>query len=307
MLLFGMPSSTRDLVSQTCFAIATRHAAGEISAEVAVMEMLLATEDAALLERVLSSQELPVGQQEAAKLRSLVADNRKAVSQIAASLRVQPSHPQPSASESVALVETRQLFDQLVADSEEASVAMYSLGNASILEAATAEIIDVLTRAAMLTPSTRVLDLGCGIGRMEVALASQVASIDGIDLSPAMVAVARRRCAELHNVRITEASGRDLVQFTDRSIDLVVAIDCFPYVVGAGPALTTALFAEIARVLRGAGELFLCNFSYRDDLLRDRADVTALAALHGFRIHTLGEQPFRLWNGALFRLQRLAV
>jgi ubiquinone/menaquinone biosynthesis C-methylase UbiE len=181
---------------------------------------------------------------------------------------------------------------------------MYSLGNARILEAATREIVDELLRAELLTPKTRVLDVGCGIGRMEVSLASRVAGIDGVDLSPAMVAVARRRCAHLDNVRITQASGRDLAQFGDRCMDLVLAIDCFPYVVSAGDPLVETLLAEIARVLRSEGELFLCNFSYRDDLARDRADVNALASQYGFKVVVLGEQPFRLWNGALFRLAR---
>jgi hypothetical protein len=97
MVRLDMPRPTHDPAVEACFAIASRCAAGEISAQVAVMEMLLATEDVAVLECVLSSPELPVAPHQAAKLSQLVSDNRAGLSQIASSLRVQANHPPPSA------------------------------------------------------------------------------------------------------------------------------------------------------------------------------------------------------------------
>lgn len=44
-------------------------------------------------------------------------------------------------------------------------------------------------------PRTRVLDVGCGVGRWSRLLASRGASVTGVDLSPTMIAEAERRAA----------------------------------------------------------------------------------------------------------------
>jgi SAM-dependent methyltransferase len=44
-------------------------------------------------------------------------------------------------------------------------------------------------------PGTKALDLGCGVGRWSRRLAARGARVTGVDLSPAMVAEARRRAA----------------------------------------------------------------------------------------------------------------
>ena len=45
-------------------------------------------------------------------------------------------------------------------------------------------------------PGTRVLDVGCGVGRWSRILARRGAQVTGIDLSPTMIAQARRRAAQ---------------------------------------------------------------------------------------------------------------
>ena len=91
-----------------------------------------------------------------------------------------------------------------------------------------------------------VLDLGCGTGLMGRALEGRTGRLAGCDLSPAMLALARR--TGLYD-RLEEA---DLVAFLAAepagSADLIVAADVFIYLGDLDPAL-----AGIARVLRPGG------------------------------------------------------
>jgi len=60
-----------------------------------------------------------------------------------------------------------------------------------------------------LTPAfapRRALDFGCGVGRLVIPLARRCAEVVGVDVSPAMLAEARRNCEQggLANVTLTE-------------------------------------------------------------------------------------------------------
>src|ERR1700732_1480074 len=46
-----------------------------------------------------------------------------------------------------------------------------------------------------VTAGTRVLDVGCGVGRWSRLLAARGAQVTGVDLSPTMIHEARRRAA----------------------------------------------------------------------------------------------------------------
>ena len=109
-------------------------------------------------------------------------------------------------------------------DGAGAAVALYSLGSPALLDRATAEIAARLREWQLLGPDVVALDIGCGIGRIERALASEVAAITGIDLSPAMVGEARRRAAGLANVEFLCTGGGDLSALVGRCFGLVQRI-----------------------------------------------------------------------------------
>jgi ubiquinone/menaquinone biosynthesis C-methylase UbiE len=149
-----------------------------------------------------------------------------------------------------------------------------------------------------------VLDIGCGIGRIELAVAPRVAAITAIDVSAHMIDEARRRCRDLANVNFQQCDGRTLTGFDDRSFDLILTIDSLPYMFAADPEIPARHLRDCARLLRSDGMLLILNFSYRGDEEADRRDVARLADAHGFTIVRLGTRDFSLWDGLSFLLRR---
>jgi SAM-dependent methyltransferase len=286
-------------------AILQRCEAGAISPAVALMEMLIETEDDALVGRALEAAATSRSRA-SAEIAALRGANGDGCARVAAMLRSGMDRPPKNASVEEGVAFCSRLFDWSVRQSEEASVALYSLGNPVLLEAATREIVELLDGWGSLGADKRALDIGCGIGRMELALASRLAEACGIDVSEEMIAAARRRCAHLANVALSTCTGLDLGAFADGSFDLVFAIDSFPYLVQSGMALVRAHFAEAGRILRDGGELVILNFSYRADVVADRRDVDGLARAHGFDVIVDGQTPLALWDGVAFRLRRSA-
>jgi SAM-dependent methyltransferase len=193
-------------------------------------------------------------------------------------------------------------FDAAVAAHPEASVALYSLGDPRLLDATSREIAAALDDWGLTGPDRRALDLGCGIGRMLPRLAQSCALAVGVDVSAGMLAEARRRCAGAGNLLLVRSSGRDLAMFPDRSFELVLAVDSFPYLHLSGIAEPT--FAEAARLLAPGGSLAILNYSYRDDFEADRRDLDRLAEMHGFDMVRRGTRDFVLWDGASFVLRK---
>jgi SAM-dependent methyltransferase len=196
------------------------------------------------------------------------------------------------------------VFDRAARTSPEGSVALYALGNPDLLLAATGEVVAKMRHWGLLGTGRNVLEIGCGIGRFQAALACEVGSAVGIDISGAMIAAAQQRCIGLPNVRVLHSSGQDLSLFPDSSFDLVFAADSFPYLVQSGMSLVERHFDEAARVLKPFGHFLILNFSYRDDPDVDRADIARLASRAGFSVLRDGTRDFTLWDGLTFHLAR---
>lgn len=103
-------------------------------------------------------------------------------------------------------------------------------------------------------PGNNVLDIGCGSGFDLYVASSKVGdtgSVDGIDLTPEMAALARSNMAAagLINVTVTEASSEAL-PFDDCSFDIVISNG----VLNLSPRKRES-FREIWRVLKPEGRL----------------------------------------------------
>lgn len=265
---------------------------GEISAEIAVMRLLLAFGDIAAARACLDRAGAP-------ELQRLAAGSGERIETAAGLIAAGLARERAGSLDAI-----RAQFDEAASRAPEAAVALYSLGLPDILDRATAEIVARLREWHLVGPRAVVLDIGCGIGRIEFALAPEVTAIIGIDLSPAMVAEARRRCAGLANVEFRVAAGGDLAAFAGRGFDLILAVDVFPYLVSADPEIAARHVADAARLVRPGGAFLILNYSYRGDLARDRADAAVLAARNGFGVERDGTRDFALWDGAAFLLRK---
>lgn len=194
-------------------------------------------------------------------------------------------------------------FDRAAAASPEASVALYSLGSPALLAAATRETVAFIERLGLLGSGRDALDLGCGIGRFLVALAPRVRSIVGLDISAGMVAEATRRTAGLANVRVARSEG-DLAAVPDRSLDLVLAADVFPYLVQAGGTLAADHVTAFGRVLRPGGSALILNYAYTLGPDAGRQALAALADGAGLRLARASTGDVPSWDAAAFLLVR---
>lgn len=287
---------------------------GSISPSVALMQMLIETEDAAVVRAAVDD----VTRRAAAVSRSgdsllrdrvddltqLVVENEQGCSRIAEMLRSNMDSPDPAPSVEEGIAFCERLFDWSVQKSEEASVALYSLGNPELLERATREVVIQLERWGILSRDRTVLDIGCGIGRLEVELSSRVGVVHGIDVSMQMIDTALRRCGPLSNVYLLKVTGRDLADYSDSSFDAVIAVDTFPYINQSGAALVERYFAEVQRVLKPGGDFVILNFSYGKDDASDESTVRSLAGRNSFETIAAGERPFSLWDGVAFHLRK---
>ena len=294
--------------------ILKRCLSGSLSPAVALMQLLIDTEDAAKVRATvdevtqraatLSRATDSLLRDRVDDLTQLVVENEPGCETIAAMLRANVDSPEQARTVEEGIAFCERLFDWSVQQSEEASVALYSLGNPQLLERATREIIAQLELWNVINQKRVVLDIGCGIGRIAAELAPRVAEVHGIDVSSRMIETALRRCAPFSNVSLRKSSGRDLREITDSSMDAALAVDTFPYINQSGAELVSTFFAETARVLKPGGDLVILNYSYSSGDDASKADVSRLAAAHGFDVIVGGDRPFTLWDGLAFHLRK---
>ncbi|MEP6507676.1 MAG: class I SAM-dependent methyltransferase [Gemmatimonadales bacterium] len=287
---------------------------GNVSPAVALMRLLIDTEDAAAVRGTVDEITMRAASLSRAgdnlirdrvdELTQLMVDNELGCERIAEMLRNAMNSPEMAPTVEAGIGFCERLFDWSVQQSEEASVALYSLGSSTLLERATKEVVQQLEDWGVIGRDRTVLDIGCGIGRIAAALGPRVRDVHGIDISTGMIKIALKRCEPHTNVHLLKSSGHDLREFPDASFDTVIAVDTFPYINQSGPSLVESYFGETVRVLRPSGDFVILNFSYYGDDDSDQADISRLAKLYGFDVLVSGEHPFTIWDGSAFHLRK---
>jgi SAM-dependent methyltransferase len=110
-------------------------------------------------------------------------------------------------------------------------------------------------RAALdIGPNDRVLELGCGIGRIGRELAPRCRHWTGVDISENMIAYAGQRMAELENVTFHQLQRSSLEMLEDDSIDKAYSIAVFCHMDKEDLYL---YMQELNRVVRPGGAIFV--------------------------------------------------
>ncbi|MFN0109845.1 MAG: class I SAM-dependent methyltransferase [Blastocatellia bacterium] len=134
----------------------------------------------------------------------------------------------------------------------------------------------------------RVLEIGCGAGRMTKHLATFFGEVTGVDVSGEMIRQARERLAGFANVQLHETTGVDFPMLADESFDLILSAYVFQHVPSA--AVIRSNLDDGWRTLKPGGVF--------------RFQTNAITALG------LGSLEKDTWTGAEFpevRLRQFAV
>lgn len=109
------------------------------------------------------------------------------------------------------------------------------------------------TLLSLLDSSLSIVDLGCGNGDTLLSLAPHINSLIGIDRSPSMLSLARKRCEQFPHVQLKQGV-LEALPLKDEQFDVALCILVLHHV----PNIHEA-FDEITRILKPKGRLIILD------------------------------------------------
>ncbi len=188
------------------------------------------------------------------------------------------------------------MFDGAARISPEACVALYSFGDPALLGKITDELISTLLEWDVVRAPSRVLDYGCGIGRVSARLAPHVGEVVAVDVSTVMLREARERLAGLANVSLMPAAD---LSSKEGVFDLILLVDVCPYFAKPGEVL-----AGLLPHLAAGGSLIAMNWSYSIGPVAEREAARDFARVHALALVRDGTVEFTLWDGLVFHFRK---
>jgi len=151
-----------------------------------------------------------------------------------------------------------------------------------------------LERIAPPIRRDRLLDFGCGVGRVTRALADHFQSVVGVDAAATMIAHARDLNASCRNCEFVVNPGADLRGFCTGTFDVIYSRLVLQHI---PPALVRVYIPELVRVLAPGGVLM---FQLPDEIARDPEELFVNAPVVG---HALKRRLPPGWVRAYRRLK----
>jgi len=121
-------------------------------------------------------------------------------------------------------------------------------------ECAVRDFVDPYLSENQFVPrDKRMLEIGCGVGRMSFPLANRFATVEAVDISGEMIQRAKELQARLGigNVRFQVGNGKDLREYPDESMDFAFSFIVFQHIPETSIILNYV--REIGRVLKKGG------------------------------------------------------
>ena len=140
-----------------------------------------------------------------------------------------------------------------------------------------------------------ILDIGCGTGSLSLVLAEQGHAVQGIDLSPAMIALAREKAATLSLTIPFEVMDAAFPRFAPQSFDVLLC----RHLLWALPK-PAAVLARWAELLKPDGQLILAEGFWHTGAGMHAAEISALLppAFKDIRVENLSANR-NLWGKAV--------
>lgn len=147
----------------------------------------------------------------------------------------------------------------------------------------------------MIDSESRVLDLGCGIGRIALYMAPHCHELHAVDVSSRMLQHAKRRLKDLPNVQMKRIDGEAALRdFADDYFDLCYCIQVMPLIEREH---TMRYLFELARVIRPGGSVYLqmLNLEFPDNARQFAEYATESKILRISRRRYYTEAEFRTY------------
>jgi SAM-dependent methyltransferase len=149
------------------------------------------------------------------------------------------------------------IWDEVSVVKTDALYAVAGTADTSELQRSGASTATDVASETELQGTDRVLEIGCGVGRVGIHLAPRCRHWVGADVSPHMLEHARRALADLDNVSFCEIDGIDLRGFDDSTFDVVYCTAVFMHI---DEWERFRYIREAYRVLKPMGRVYADNF-----------------------------------------------
>jgi SAM-dependent methyltransferase len=144
-------------------------------------------------------------------------------------------------------------WDDKASTTQGALLAVDGSANEHVLQLTGAYSARQVASALALNAQDRVLELGCGVGRIGHLLAPQIAHWEGADISANMLGVARERLRGHKNVGFTELMRTSLAPLADASFDKAYCVAVFIHMDKEDFYL---YLEELARIVKPGGLIY---------------------------------------------------